>query len=370
MVPYIIHRLLLMIPTLLGITIVVFLTMAMTPGGMTAQLEQMTKGMRPAEAKAVRDYMEERYGLDKPVWVQYVTWLNQISPIGRWDNPDTAGWGMEIGRNEDGQPIYLGLKTPNLGQSFLKGARVSTLLASAAPVTILLNLFALPIVYFIALTTGVYAGQHRGRWFDVASSIVLLGLWSIPVMWTGVMLIGFFASRDFLYWFPTGGLHSLNAAQMPFLPHWANGEFQPGWLLDMLWHLVLPVICLSYTSMAFLSKLMRAAVLENLSADFVRTARAKGVPQRDVLWRHVFRNSLLPLITIAATLVPALLSGTLIVEEIFSLNGMGRLMIEAVKNKDRDLVMSITFVISLLSLLSLILRDVCYAIADPRVSFD
>src|SRR5690606_33528409 len=154
--------------------------------------------------------------------------------------------------------------------------------------------------------------------------------------------------------------------QMAFLPRFTEAGWQRGWLLDAAWHLVLPVICLTYGGFAFLSKLMRAAMLENLAADFVRTARAKGVQERVVLFRHVLRNSILPLITVAAGLLPGLLGGSIVIEQIFSINGMGRLMIEAINQRDRELVLSITFVISLISLLSLLLSDILYAVADPR----
>jgi peptide/nickel transport system permease protein len=143
-----------------------------------------------------------------------------------------------------------------------------------------------------------------------------------------------------------------------------------GFLLDRLWHLVLPVICLSYGGFAFLAKLTRSAVLENLQSDFARTARAKGAPENIVLWRHVFRNSLLPLITVSAALLPGLLAGSVIVESIFSIDGMGKLAVEAVQTRDRELVLSITFVSGLLTLLSYLIADLCYAFADPRVSYE
>ena len=127
-----------------------------------------------------------------------------------------------------------------------------------------------------------------------------------------------------------------------------DGQFQRGWLLDAIWHLVLPVICISYGGFAFLAKLMRSSVLENLSADFARTARAKGLPENVVLFRHVLSNSLLPLITVAAYILPGMLGGSLIVETIFGINGMGRLMIEAIYMKDRELVMSETLVVGVL----------------------
>jgi peptide/nickel transport system permease protein len=235
---------------------------------------------------------------------------------------------------------------------------------------LLLNLVTIPIIYIIAITSGIYAARHRGKVFDVASGLTFIALYSMPAIWIGVMLIGIFANRDIFQWFPTGGLHSTGADSMSYLPRWSEGSFQRGWLLDAAWHLALPVVCMTYGGFAFLSKLMRAAVLENISADFARTARAKGLADRVVLFRHVVSNSILPLITVAASILPSLLGGSVIVESIFSLNGMGRLMLEAIKMKDQELVLSEICVVAIVSLLSLLVADICYALADPRVSYE
>src|SRR5262249_53414162 len=158
----------------------------------------------------------------------------------------------------------------------------------------------------IAITTGIAAARRRGKWVDVSSGTLFLALWSIPVMWAGVMAIGFLANRDYLGAFPTSGLHDITADGMAFLPTWVGGHFQRGWLLDSVWHLVLPVACLAYGEFAFLSKLMRSSMLENLSADFTRTARAKGLAENVIIYRHVLSNSILPLLTVAAATVPAM----------------------------------------------------------------
>jgi len=149
-----------------------------------------------------------------------------------------------------------------------------------------------------------------------------------------------------------------------------EGDWTRGFLLDRLWHVILPVICLAYAGFAFLSKLTRSAVLENLLSDYARTARAKGLAEQTVLWRHVFRNSLLPLITVSATLLPSLLAGSVIVESIFSIDGMGQLAVEAVKGRDRELVLSVTLLSGLLTLIGYLIADIGYALADPRVSYD
>ncbi len=359
MLNYIFRRLLLLIPTVIGITLLVFLVMALSPGGLTASLQTPEGDMRPEDRAMIEQYYNERYGLNLPLYRQYLRWFNKVLPVGF--KPAGKGWPEDWA---------FGLKAPDLGESIVSRRPVGDLIAEALPVTLLLNLITLPIVYSIAITTGIFAARHRGKAFDVITGTGLLALWSVPTMWTGVMLLGFFASRDYFAWFPAAGLHDTQAGAMRFLPTFSDGTFVRGYLLDTLWHLALPVICLTYGGFAFLSKLMRASVLENLGADFARTARAKGLSERVVLLRHVLSNSLLPLITVAASILPGLLSGSLIVEYIFSIPGMGTLMISAIKMKDQELVMSVTFVISIISLLSLIIADILYAVADPRVSYE
>ena len=340
------------------------------------------------------------------------------------------------------------------------------------PITLLLNLLTIPIIYVIAILVGVRAATDRGGSYDLSSSFVMLALWSVPTMLAGVLLIGFFSSEQYWHWFPTSGLSERAALDMPFMPHWQNwldvlkilfgllagfflsltlgrlsnpnlrgligiaagillgsgmtamlpnqqgiiayvlisvvwalilwslmkseyqtlrllflgvlglvagaaagyamgsGQLVRGFLLDRSWHLVLPVVCLSYGGFAFLARLTRSSMLENLLADYARTARAKGVAERDVLWKHVFRNSLLPLITVFASLLPGLLAGSVIVESIFSIDGMGKLVVDAVKGRDRELVLSITLISGFLTLIGYLLTDLLYAAADPRVSYE
>jgi ABC-type dipeptide/oligopeptide/nickel transport system permease component len=460
MLTYIARRLLLMIPTLFGITLVVFIVMAASPGGLSVQNLVDTQGLEPEARKALEDYYNKLYGLDQPAPVQYLRWLNNISPVGF--TTDDAG----------GIQSFSFTKGSNFGRSFIYGRPVTELLKERVPITLLLNVLTIPIIYLIAITIGVRAATKRGEIFDVGSGFVMLGLWSVPTMLAGVLLMGYFSNDQYWHLFPTSGLSYREAHDMPFMPHWSNalepvklllaillGGFlavifsnrverkiraismgllglflggwfainmagEPGWftvsiialvvagllyalgdmeytsfrtltmgmlgmflgaliaaftmegafvrgfLVDRIWHLVLPIICLTYGGFAFLSKLARTSVLENLLSDYARTARAKGVSERDVLWRHVFRNSLLPLITVSAALLPSLLGGSVIVESIFSIDGMGKLGVEAVKLKDRELVLSITLISGLLTLVSYLIADIFYAVADPRVSYD
>ncbi|MEE9310675.1 MAG: ABC transporter permease [Cocleimonas sp.] len=458
MLTYLIRRILLMIPTLLGITMVVFAVMASAPGGISA--EGLIEGnMKPAEKKALIDYYNKRYGLDDPMPVQYLRWLNNISPI---------GFTFDKERNIEGFSLTKG---SDLGESFNYGRSVSALIGERLPITLLLNVITIPLIYILAIIIGMNAATDRGGRFDVSTNIIMLALWSIPSMLAGVLMIGFFASVQHWHWFPTSGLSSREAFNMPFMPHWTSlfdvakvfvfmmlgaigavmfsqwnnvrlrvlvsaliggalgawmanahpetlllnwiilpllgaitlglfawtkfsffrvgglamagtgiglliamqfqsGEFVRGFLFDKIWHLILPIIALSYGSFAGLAKITRTSILENLNADYARTARAKGVAESDVLWKHVFRNSLLPLITILSGILPGLLAGSVIIESIFSIEGMGKLVIEAVQSRDRELILSITMIGGILSLIGYLISDFLYTLVDPRVQYD
>jgi ABC-type dipeptide/oligopeptide/nickel transport system permease component len=183
------------------------------------------------------------------------------------------------------------------------------------------------------------------------------------------MDIGFLANDSYLGWFPVAGLHDNDAEAMTYLPSVVDGVWQRGYLLDLLWHMALPVACMVYGGFAVLSKQTRAAMLDNFSADYVRTAKAKGVDGTTIVLAHVFRNSLLPLITMFATIFPAMFGGSVIIERIFSVPGMGSLIIEAITLKDRELILANAVIIATVNMLALLLADLLYAVADPRVSY-
>ena len=259
---------------------------------------------------------------------------------------------------------------PDFGKSFTIGRPVLDLITEALPVTLLLNVAAVPIIYLVAVPFGMHAAARHNKLFDKVSGSIFVIFWSIPVVWAGVLAIGFLADKQYLGLFPVSGLHSNNADEMAFLPGWDAAGFQAGYLLDTLWHMVLPVFCLVYGGWAVLAKQTRAAMLDTYTMDFVRTARAKGVSDHDVKWYHVFRNSLLPVITIFVLVFPAMLAGSVVVERIFSIPGMGSLILAAIFNLDRDVILANVFMIAVLNLLALLLADILYAAADPRVTFD
>lgn len=459
MLNYLIRRILLMIPTLLGITIIVFAVMAAAPGGISAQGLIQGQDLKPAEKKALTDYYNKRYGLDDPAPVQYLRWLNNVSPIGFTFDDDNNIDKFSFSKGSD------------LGESFNYGRPVSALIEERLPITLLLNVITIPLIYIIAIIVGIKAASDRGGSFDVGSNVIMLGMWSVPTMLIGVLLIGFFANTQHWLWFPTAGLSDRAAQDMTYLPTgfsflsigkvflsmligafsfvllsqwklrnirtlvftilgaalgawmakshpetlvanwillpivgavtlgilawidfpslrigglglfgagigllfafmWIPESPERGYLFDRMWHLVLPIITLSYGSFAFLAKLIRTSVLENLEKDYARTARAKGVSEDDVMRLHVFRNSLIPLITASAGILPSLLAGSVIVESIFSIDGMGKLAIEAVNGRDKELMLSITLISGLLTLVGYLITDFLYTLVDPRVSYE
>ncbi|MBA7642259.1 Inner membrane ABC transporter permease protein YejB [subsurface metagenome] len=324
---YIVRRLLLMIPTLLGITVMVFAISRIAPGDPLSQSIGPEGQMDAERAADVRKARMELYGLDKPVHIQYGKWLWRVV---RFD----------------------------FGDSIKHHRPVIELIKERLPITLTLNLIAFVIIYVVSLPLGVLAAVRHKQFFDRASSVALFMLWSLPSMLVGQMMIGCLCGSD--GWFPPAGLSSNYADQLPFFP----------WLWDRLWHLVLPVFCLTYAGFAYLTKQVRAGMLDNLQADYVRTARAKGLSNWVVIFRHAFRNSVIPVITIMATLLPMMLGGSVIIERIFSVPGMGLLAFEAVTTRDYNVVMAVATIGGLMNLIGLLLADIAYAIADPRISFE
>lgn len=329
MTTYIIRRLFLMIPTLLGITIMVFVISRVAPGDPVSQSMGIGGQMDSDRAADIREARMKLYGLDKPIPVQYAYWLGRVVRL-------------------------------DFGDSIKHHRPVLDLIKERLPITITLNLLAFIIIYSISLPLGVLSAVNHKRFFDRVSSVILFMLWALPSMWVGQMMIGYLCGPTFVNWFPPAGLSSNDASTMPFFP----------WLADRAWHLVLPVICLSYGGFAYLSKQVRAGMLDNLRMDYVRTARAKGLSNRVVVLRHAFRNSVIPVITIMATVLPAMFGGSVIVESIFSIPGMGRLAFEAVTTRDYDIVMAVATVAGALNLVGLLMGDIAYALADPRISFE
>ncbi|HVS71594.1 MAG TPA: ABC transporter permease [Phycisphaerae bacterium] len=327
MLSYILRRIVLMVPTLIGMTLLLFVLVRMAPGLTTGGGE--TGEMAKQAREAMEQRMKERLHLDKPLPEQYGLWL--------WDS--VRG---------------------NLGTSIQYNESVWALIKERAPVTIVMNLISTFIVYLIAIPGGMLASVRRGKTFDVVWSFVTLALFSLPIIWVGDLLLAYLGNTHYLGWFPVAGSHATNTEWMTSVEY----------ACDFLWHMVLPVTALTLGGFAYLSKLQRAAILDNLGLDYVRTARAKGNSGRVVMLRHVFRNSLLPMITASAGIIPSLLGGSVVVERIFSIKGMGDLLVTATTARDLPIVQGVALIGGVISLICLLITDIAYALADPRVSYE
>jgi peptide/nickel transport system permease protein len=249
------------------------------------------------------------------------------------------------------------LATLDFGRSFVDEEPVIDKIAKALPITLYLNVIAIFLIYGISIPIGIYAAIYRGRAFDTVSSILLFVLYSIPNFWLATMLIMIFSSKRSFDWLPSVGLHSANAGDLSYL----------SWVGDWGMHLVLPMIVMVYAGFARLSRFVRTSMLETIQQDYVRTARAKGLSERIVVMKHAFRNSLIVIITLVGNLLPALIGGSVIVEFIFSINGMGKLGFDAILSRDYPTIMAITTFSAFLTLLGILVSDILYSVADPRV---
>jgi len=326
-----------MIPTLIGMTLVLFCIVRFAPGltsggGAFGEGGAMQSEQSRAAAERImkqRLHLVDADGNNISIPMQYLYWLR-----------DTA--------------------TGDFGESIQYNTPVIKLIKERLPITVSMNLIAAFIIYSIAIPGGMLSAVKRGKKFDTLWGLSTLALYSLPSIWVGNMMVGFLANPRYLGWFPSAGIHATNTQWMT--------SFQ--YAADYLWHITLPIICLSYGGFAYLSKLKRGAMLDNLNMDYVRTARAKGQRGFVVITRHVFRNSLLPMITVFAGLIPGLLGGAVIVESIFSIKGMGDLMLTATFSRDLPIVQAVAFIGSVITLFCLLLTDIAYAIADPRVSYE
>lgn len=329
---YLLKRFIQIIPTLLGITFITFLIIQLAPGNPAVVKLQMAQGGEMADSAYTQQIIEQTkklYGLDKPLPVQYLLWVKRVL-------------------------------TFDFGNSYKDHRKVWDKIAERLPVTLQLNIVSILLVYLIAIPFGVYSATHPDTWLDRSLTLLFFFLYSLPSFWVAVLLIMFLGGGDFWDVFPVYGISSIGAESWPILP----------WLLDRMWHLVLPVICLSYGGLAYLSRLARAELLEVIREDYVRTARAKGLDERIVIFKHAFRNGLLPIVTLLAFLLPAMFGGSIIIESIFSIPGMGQLGFESVLSRDYPVIMAITTISALLTLIGLLLSDILYAALDPRIQLE
>ncbi len=329
---YLLKRLLLMVPSLFGITVITFAIIHLAPGDPAAMRigSSLTGTIRNEQlAQAIIEKTRKEFGLDKPIHVQYWLWLKKIATL-------------DFGRSyKDNRPVIERIK-------------------ERLPVTLQLNIISLLLTYLIAIPIGIYSSTHQHTSTDKAATVTLFVLYSLPSFWVATILILFFCGGDYLHWFPLTGLNSLGAETMTPVH----------WLLDRLWHLVLPVFCLTYAELAFVSRQMRAGMLETIRQDYICTARAKGQTEHAVVYRHALRNSLIPIVTLLGFLLPQMLGSSVIIESIFTVRGMGQLGFEAILFRDYPVVMAISTIAALLTLVGILISDICYALVNPTISLE
>lgn len=321
MVTYLFKRIVMLIPLMFGITLITFSVIHLAPG----EPVEMQMAMNPKVGKEARDRLTKFYGLDKPLHEQYVGWVGKMV---RFD----------LGRSfsSDGRPVLDKIK-------------------ERLPVTISLNVIALLLEFGLAIPIGILAATSRDTWLDKGiTAFVFIGF-AVPTFWLALLLMYFFGVR--LGWLPISGLHTLGSDS------WGTGRY----LLDMAKHLVMPVMVASFGSLAGLSRYMRSAMLNVISQDYITTARAKGLPERMVIYKHALRNALLPLITLLGFSIPGLIGGSVIFETIFAIPGMGQLFYQGVMSRDYPVVMGILVIGAFLTLIGNLVADLCYALADPRI---
>ena len=342
---YVLKRLLLMIPTLLGILTITFVVVQFVPGGPVEQLVSQLQGREgggegPAastsgyrgrqgvDAKRIEE-IKKLYGFDKPPLERYLQMLSQFV---RFD----------------------------LGNSFYHNKDVWRLILEKLPVSISLGLWTFLLVYLISVPLGIAKAVRAGTRFDTVTTFIVLLGYAIPSFVMGVVLLVLFGGGSFVQWFPLRGLTSINWQELSL----------PGKVADYFWHIALPIAAMVLGGFAVITVLTKNSVLEEIRKQYVLTARAKGVDERSVLWRHVFRNAMIPIMTgFPAAFVGAFFTGALLIETLFSLDGLGLLSYESVIRRDYPVVLGSLFLFTIIGLFTTLIRDLSYIWVDPRVTY-
>ncbi|HEX9162808.1 MAG TPA: ABC transporter permease [Thermoanaerobaculia bacterium] len=325
MLVYVVRRLLYALLTFLGITVATFALIHSVPGDPV--LFYVSRGSLTHITPSVLASIRHEYYLDEPLPRQYVHWLGGVMRL-------------------------------DFGQSLVERQPVARVIFEKLPRTLLLNAIAFVIAAAIGIPVGLWSAARAGRSFDRASAVSFFLLYSLPTFWVALLLMQFFSVK--LGILPVLGLTSDGYAEMTRAQQ----------LVDRIRHLMLPVAVLTYGQLAIFARFSRSAVREVIRQDFVTTARAKGVGEAGVMWRHAFRNALLPIITLIGLTVPYLISGSVIVEDIFQWDGVGLLYFDSIRARDYPIVMALTVVTAMMTLLATLLADLLYAAADPRVRLE
>jgi peptide/nickel transport system permease protein len=324
MTNYILRRFALSLVTLLLVTCLVYGLMRAMPGSpLTLNMEDPSRRIRPEDIAQ----MKQQYGLDLPWHEAYAKWL-------------------------------MNLAQGDLGNSFLSHKPVTTVIGERIGPTLLLSITSMVLTYVLSVPMGLLASVRHGKHDERTMSTVLYMLYSLPSFVTALLLQAYLSYR--FGWFPLKGMY--DSIVFPTLSPLEK-------IGHVAWHCVLPVICYTYASWAYYSRFIRANMAEALQQDYIRTARAKGVAPLQVVVKHAFRNTMIPMATLIGLSFPALLSGSVILERIFTWPGIGQLFLESILNQDYNVIMGLTLVFSVMTLIGTLIADVMYAIVDPRISY-
>ncbi|MBI4544141.1 MAG: ABC transporter permease [Gemmatimonadetes bacterium] len=327
MTAYILRRLLGSLPLLWGIATIIFFVLTLAPGDPTALF------FNPNVPVEILDQLRRNFGLDQPLHVRYAKWLAAFM-------------------------------SGDFGYSLAQGRPVSRILLETLPNTLVLTGATLLIVFVLGVAIGTYQGVRQHSWGDRGLSVVSLFFYSMPSFWLGLMLMLVLALKAHQWGWPM----ALPATGMTSVDYEFLGPLAR--LQDRVAHLVLPVSTLTLVLAAGIARYTRGQMLEVIRQDYIRTARAKGLPERSVVLKHALRNSLIPVITLLGLYLPLLFSGAVFVETIFSWPGMGRVIVDAIFQRDYPLVMATSFLFAVMVVLGNLLADVLYAVADPRIRYD
>ncbi len=328
-----------MIPTFIGITLFSFLIINMAPGG---PIEQKLQAMRFGGASReggekmgnvgmnaeVMEALNKQYGFDKPIQERYYIWLRNIVKL-------------------------------DFGNSFTFEDPVIDVISSRFPVSLQFGIVSFILSYLVCIPLGVMKAIKANTAFDHISGIILYAAYSVPVLVLGIFLITFFAGGSYFNWFPIGMLYSDNYES---LTTW-------GKILDRLHHFILPIICYMLGGFTELTMLMRNSMLDVVKSDYVRTARAKGLSENVVLFKHALRNAFLPIATGIGGFFRVFLAGSLIIENVFQLNGIGQLSYSSILARDYNVIMGILFLSAVFLMLGRVFSDIVYVLVDPRIDF-
>jgi peptide/nickel transport system permease protein len=318
---FVVRRFVLVVPLLIGVTFISFIVISLAPGGPLDFMEAENPDLSPD----VKRQLTELYGLDKPLVVQYGNWLARIARL-------------------------------DFGRSFLPDGRpVLAKIGERMPVTLALNVVELLIIVAVAVPIGVLSATRQYSVFDKVTTMFVFVGFATPDFWLALLLMSLFGAQ--LGWLPISGLRHIN---WEYLSFWTQQ-----W--DLLSHLILPIAVATFGGLAGFSRYMRQSMLEVIRQDYVQTARAKGLSEEVVIGKHALRNALLPVVTILGLSLPGLIGGSVIIESVFAIPGMGQLMVQSIYARDYPVVMGNLVIVAFLTLIANLFADLAYGLVDPRI---